>query len=231
MVDVNIVGEERGSWNGGTGETPGLRERKKRRTRELIVDTAWRLFIARGFDGVSVAEVARAAEVSEATVFNYFPAKEDLVYARLASFEDELLAALRERPRGQSIVVAFGQFVAEPRGLLASNTEPLGPTIATVTRLIVGSRALLARERELWDEYTANLATLIAEEGGLPQGDVLACVVANALIGTQRALVDDVRRQVLAGVSAKTIARRVRARARQAITLLERGLDPAAMSA
>ena len=57
----------------------GLRERKKLRTRQLIAETAMRLFVERGFDAVPVAAVARAAEVSEATVFNYFPTKEDLV--------------------------------------------------------------------------------------------------------------------------------------------------------
>src|SRR4051812_23242438 len=72
---------------------PGLRERKKEQTRQLIAETARRLFGERGFERVTVAEVARAAEVSEQTVFNYFPTKEDLVYWRLQSFEDELLAA------------------------------------------------------------------------------------------------------------------------------------------
>ncbi len=209
---------------------PGLRERKKRRTRQLIADIAWGLFMERGFDGVSVAEIARAAEVSEATVFNYFPAKEDLVYARLASFEDEMLTAVRARPRGQSVVAAFGQFVVEPRGLLASRDADAGPTIAAVTRLIVGSRALLARERELWDDYTANLAALIAEERGLVPDDIEAWVMANALIGVQRALVSDVRRQVLARVAPQTIVRRVRARGRGALRALERGLDPTTMS-
>ena len=60
----------------------GLRERKKRQTREAIAAAAMALFVARGFDAVTVAEVARAADVSEKTVFNYFPAKEDLVFAR-----------------------------------------------------------------------------------------------------------------------------------------------------
>ena len=60
-------------------QEPGLRERKKQRTRELIAESARRLFVKRGFERVTVAEVARAAEVSEATVFNYFPTKEDLL--------------------------------------------------------------------------------------------------------------------------------------------------------
>lgn len=203
----------------------GLRERKKRRTREQIADVAWRLFEERGFDGVSVAEIARVADVSEATVFNYFPAKEDLVYERMASYEHEMLTAVRSRTDGQSLVAAFGQFVVEPRGLLASGDADAVGNIAAVTRLILGSRMLLARERELWDEYTANLATLIAEERGLAHDDVEAWVVANALIGVQRGLVNHVRRQVLAGVASQTIVRRVRARGRRAIILLERGLD------
>jgi AcrR family transcriptional regulator len=64
----------------------GLRERKKEQTRQLIADRAWRLFAEHGFDRVTVAEVAREAEVAEATVFNYFRTKEDLFYSRLEAF-------------------------------------------------------------------------------------------------------------------------------------------------
>lgn len=203
----------------------GLRERKKHRTRQQIVDVAWRLFMERGFDGVSVAEIAREADVSEATVFNYFPTKEALVYGLLASFEEEMWTAVRARPAGQSVVAAFGRLVTEPRGLLASGDADASPAIAAATRLVLGSRVLLARERELFDQYTSTLATLIAEERGLAPEDPVAWVIANALIGVQRALVNDVRRQVLAGVASQTIARRVRARGRQAISILERGLE------
>ena len=203
----------------------GLRERKKRRTRESIADVAWRLFVDRGFDGVTVAEIARQAEVSEATVFNYFPTKEDLVFANLASFEGEVLEAIHRRPAGQSVVAAFGAVVVEPRGILASGDAGAGERIAAATRLIAASRPLLARERELWDQYTANLAALIAEERGLAADDVEPWMIANALIGLQRALVDDVRRQVLADVAPKTIVRRLRAQGRRALSVLERGLD------
>ncbi len=72
----------------------GLRERKKLRTRQLIAETARRMFTERGFDAVPVAAVARAAEVSEATVFNYFPTKEDLVFHGMETFETGLLAAV-----------------------------------------------------------------------------------------------------------------------------------------
>src|SRR5437867_7574347 len=98
----------------------GLRERKKQQTRQLIARTARRLFAEKGFEAVTVAEVARAADVSEATVFNYFPTKEDLFYSGLESFEDELLEAIRERATGESVLTAFRRFVLAPRGLLAA---------------------------------------------------------------------------------------------------------------
>src|SRR3954454_9227982 len=101
-------------------QEPGLRERKKQQTRRHLADTARRLFAERGFDAVTVADVARAAEVSEATVFNYFRTKEDLFYSGLEAFEDLLLGSVRDRPVGESVLGAFAGFVLEPRGLLAA---------------------------------------------------------------------------------------------------------------
>ena len=101
------------------GPPPGLRERKKQQTRQLIADTARRLFAERGFEGVTVAEIAREVDVSEKTVFNYFPTKEDLFYSRLEAFEDELVSAIRDREPGESIAAAFGDFLLQQRGVLA----------------------------------------------------------------------------------------------------------------
>jgi AcrR family transcriptional regulator len=78
----------------------GLRERKKQKTRQLIAETAARLFAQRGFEAVSVVEVARAAEVSEATVCNCFPTKEDLVCQRMEAYEAEIIEAVGSRPAG-----------------------------------------------------------------------------------------------------------------------------------
>src|SRR3954469_12316534 len=97
----------------------GLRERKKLRTRQLIAETARRPFAERGFDRVTVAEIAREAEVAQATVFNYFPTKEDLFYSRLEAFEEGLLTAIRERPPGQGVLAAFGAFLLGRQGGLA----------------------------------------------------------------------------------------------------------------
>src|SRR5947209_4544293 len=130
---------------------PGLRERKKQQTRQLIADTARGLFAQRGFDRVTVAEVARVADVSEATVFNYFPTKEDLVYIGLEAFEANLLDAVRDRRPGESVVAAFGRFVAQPRGLLTTKDPRVVRHLAGITRTIAESPALLARERQILD--------------------------------------------------------------------------------
>jgi AcrR family transcriptional regulator len=209
-------------------QEPGLRERKKERTRELIAQTARRLFLERGFDAVTVAEIARAAEVSEKTVFNYFPAKEDLFYSRLEAFEDELLEAIRGRGRGESILDAFRRFVLKPRGVLGMEA-PGGAREATgrlqaITRVITQSPALLARERQVFARYTASLAALIAEETGADDSAVEPWVAANALMAVHRSLIDYVRSQVLAGKSAPTIARNLRAQGKRAFELLEDGL-------
>jgi AcrR family transcriptional regulator len=205
-------------------QAPGLRERKKLQTRQLIAETARRLFAERSFESVTVADVARAADVSEATVFNYFPTKEDLFYSGLEAFEEELLTTIRERAPGESVVAAFGRFVGEPRGLLAAKDPETVERLAAISRVIVESPALLAREQRIFAGYTDSLAALLAEETNADAGDVTPWVAANALMGVHRAVVDHTRREIVAGSRNPQLARRVRAQTQQAIELLEAGL-------
>jgi AcrR family transcriptional regulator len=202
----------------------GLRERKKQQTRELIAETARRLFGERGFERVSVAEIARVADVSEKTVFNYFPTKEDLVYWRLESFEAELLQTIREREPGESVLSAFGRFVRAPRGLLGSYDAEARERLAALTRTIVESRSLLAREQQIFAGYTASLAALIAEETGVGEDDVRPWVAANAMMGVHRRLIDFTRAKIVAGARHAVLAREVLAQADDALALLEDGL-------
>jgi AcrR family transcriptional regulator len=208
------------------GDEPvlGLRERKKQQTRQLIAETARRLFAERGFNRVTVAEIARAADVSEQTVFNYFPTKEDLVYWRLASFEDELLTTIREREPGESVLAAFRRFVLGQRGLLGTEDPATRERLAALTRTIIESPALLAREQQIFAGYTASLATLIADERGADAHDVEPWVAANAMMGAHRALVEFARRRIVDGARPPRLAREVRAHAERAFALLETGL-------
>ena len=203
----------------------GLRERKKLRTRQQIADAAWRLFAERGFDEVPVAEIARAAEVSEATVFNYFPTKEDLVFHRMEAFVDELLTAIRGRGEGESIVEAFGRFVLRPRGFLGSDDPEATDGMRRVARVMTGSPALQARERQILDRYTSTMAARIGEERGMSAGDPEPWVMANALIGVHRALVSYTHRQALEGVPNRRIARNVLRHGKRALAILEQGIE------
>jgi len=202
----------------------GLRERKKQQTRELIAETARRLFAERGFDRVSVAEIARAADVSQQTVFNYFPRKEDLVYWRLETFEEELLTTIREREPGEPVLAAFARFMSQPRGLLGKQDPEARDRLAALTTMILDSPALLAREQQILAGYTDSLAALIAEEQGAKPGDLEPWVAANAMMGVHRAIVAYARERIRDGARHPRLARDVQARTERALELLDGGL-------
>jgi AcrR family transcriptional regulator len=205
----------------------GLRELKKRQTRQLIADTAWRLFADRGFDRVTVAEVAREAQVAEATVFNYFPTKEDLFYHRLEAFEAGLVQAVAAREVGEPALAAVRRYLLASDGLLAQveagDADAL-QRLRTVNRVIAASPALQAREQQAMARSTNRLAELLAAETGAAADDVTARAAASALLGVQRALVDHVRRRILDDDGPARLAADVRDLGRQAFALLEQGL-------
>jgi AcrR family transcriptional regulator len=205
----------------------GLRELKKEQTRQLISGTAWRLFADRGFDQVTVAEIARDAQVAEATVFNYFPSKEDLFYSRFEAFSARLADAVRDREPGEPALAAFRRALLEEGGLLAQaeagDQEALA-RLRTVNRVIAESPALLAREQQAFARSAADLAALLAAETGAPRDDLRPQVVANALLGLQRAVVDYVRGRVGSGESLDGLAADVRKLTAEAFALLEHGL-------
>jgi AcrR family transcriptional regulator len=206
----------------------GLRERKKRQTRDRIRSVARELFTERGFEQVTVAEVALAADVSEATAFNYFPTKEDLFFGGLEEFEEQLLDAIRSRAPGETALTAFGRFVLQPRGLLAAKDPESVERLASITRVIDASPALLGREQQIFARFTDSLAALLAAERGAPAEAIEPWVLANALMGVHRALVSYTRGRIVAGVRNPKLSRDVRAQARAALAALERGLgsDP-----
>jgi AcrR family transcriptional regulator len=207
------------------GTQLGLRERKKQQTRRLLADTARQLFVDRGFDAVTVAEIAHAADVSEPTVRNYFPRKEDIVFSGLEGFEDELLTVIRKRPTGQTVFEAFASFVGEPRGLVAAGGENIATRLREISQMITGSPALLAREQQILAGYTASLTQLIANETRAGADDPRPAVTAAALIGVHRTLIDHVRRHLLAGEhDLPSLARNTRRAAKKAFAHLEHEL-------
>jgi AcrR family transcriptional regulator len=194
----------------------GLREDKKQRTRREIADTAMRLFATRGFDHVTVAEVAEAADVSEKTVFNYFPTKEDLFYDEVPAREEALRQAIRGRRPGESILASLRRLQSGECPRMCS------PGFAVFARIIEESPALQAKELEVMARFSAALAETIQEELGVDERD--ARIAAGLLVSVYRQLFRAARKQALAGRNGPAAVRRLRADLERAYQLLEHGL-------
>ena len=201
---------------------PGLRERKKQQTRQQIFEAARKLFAERGFDAVTVADIARLADVSEVTVFNYFPNKEDLFFGGMTFFEEQLLEAVRTRPRGESALRALRRRLLDSVDGL--RTRERIEAVLKAAGAMSSSPALLTREREIVDRYTRRLAALLGEETGADPDDVEAMAAAAALFGAHRAVVNHVRKRVAAGRRGTALVDETRTQIRRAFGRLEKGL-------
>jgi AcrR family transcriptional regulator len=202
----------------------GLREQKKERTRRHIADTAWTLIADHGFARVTVAEIARTAEVSEATVFNYFATKEDLFFFRLDEYGEGLIRGVAERPAGEGVTAAFRRLLLAQGGLIEQldNDDPhVLDRLRTVNRVVAESLILQGREQI---SFTRTAELLAASLGGTTaEGRLTARVVAHALIAVQRALVLQVREAVLADEIPAGLADRLAQSVVDAFALLEQG--------
>lgn len=169
--------------DGSAGE--GLRERKRRRTRAAIADTALELFRARGFDGVTVTEIAEAAEVAEKTVYNHFPVKAALVFDAGDELLEELLEAVRSRGAGAPALDGVRAFL-DRRAARAAHRSPPRPT-PEFLRLIEASPTLQAYRREMFTRWESALARVLAQDTDAPPGAAEPFVAAAAVIAVLRA--------------------------------------------
>jgi AcrR family transcriptional regulator len=201
--------------------TEGLRERKKRQTREAIAHAAMTLFVEHGFDAVTVADVARAADVSEKTVFNYFPAKEDLVLHGGDERRAALIEAIRSRPPGTSIVAPFR--AATLAFIERVEHDPV-ESIVGVPRLVAQSRSLRDRLLLGWEQEAAALNPVVAAEAGAADGDLVPAVVARTLAWTHRLVFRSAFTRLLAGEDQRAVAADLREQAHRAYETLEQGL-------
>ncbi len=200
---------------------PGLRERKKEQTRQQISAAARRLFFERGYDAVTVAQVAEEADVSEATVFNYFRTKEGLFFSGMDSYEAGLVDAVRNRAPGESVLTAFRADLLDNLGRLSDGRAAQG--IAAAARVISSSADLQSKEREILAHHTKALAAAIVDDVGGDR-DVEARVVATALMGVHIALVELARTLALSGVAGDHLAEAVKKHGALAFDHLEGGL-------
>ncbi|MEU0464082.1 TetR/AcrR family transcriptional regulator [Amycolatopsis sp. NPDC006131] len=184
---------------------------RKQRTRQAISDAATRLFISRGFEEVTIAQVAEAAEVAKMTVTNHFPRKEDLVFDVHESF----VASLAE-VRGRPLVPAFRRAW---RAGLERRDALLGFSGPEFARMVVESPTLLARLRELHEEREKALATALSDFD-----EDTARAAAAQIAGVHRLLFDEVLRRTAAGQAEPEIAAAVGRAGERMFDLLEAGL-------
>ncbi|MFG1603809.1 TetR/AcrR family transcriptional regulator [Actinoplanes sp. NPDC049265] len=162
----------------------GRRERKKAATRQAIADAAVRLFLERGYDQVSIREIADAADVSTTTLFKHFSGKEALVFDQEQDVEAGLVAAVRERVPGQGVVEALRQHVLARWLAFVEH-----PQMDEFSALVRSTPALRAYSERMWTRHTDRLAAAIADEAGVPHDD-LACATLARFVLQVPALTD-----------------------------------------
>src|ERR1700716_1359464 len=154
--------------------SPGLRERKKQKTRDTIIKVALDLFAERGYEQTTIAEIADAAEVSPRTIFAYFPSKEDIVFCQLPEAQARLGQALRERPDGATALDVLRDFIAAS---LSSD-----PNTVLRKRIVESDETLQRGERARNGPFEQLLVEAIAEDLHAGPDDIRPPIAAAAAV-------------------------------------------------
>src|SRR5882757_310669 len=141
----------------------GLRERKTLMTRQAILDTAHALFGERGYDNVTVAEIADAVNIAAKTVFVYFPSKEDLVFCGEEEMRERVVARIRDRAPGETPLAAMGSLMRE---LMAESGDQVVLDLQRWRRMTGDSAVLQSRMRLHWERLEDALAEQLSDEAG-----------------------------------------------------------------
>jgi AcrR family transcriptional regulator len=198
--------------------TPGLRERKKQRMYETVSDIAVRLFLEKGFDAVSVAEVAAAAEISKPTLFRYFPAKEDLVLYRIADHEGEAARVVAEAGTApvEALLRHFVDGLERGDPVTGLNDHP---DVLAFHALLYGTPSLVARAHVHQERSEAALAEVLG-------GDLDARLAAGQIMAVLRVLALENWRRIAAGERVADVRPDAVAAAERAFGRLAAGMPP-----
>jgi len=189
----------------------GLRARKKQQTRQALIEAALRLYRERGLDGVTVAEIAKEANVAPRTFFGYFETKEDAFLGRGDDRLDLLIEAIRSRDRRTPILTAVRPVLLQDREPHRRQQQPASPSLSE----LLHHPSIAGRLRERWNRWEDQLAGAIARDIGAGPGDPEPRVVAAAITGAIR----------VAAAAALEQPRRRRQIAERAFELLSSGLS------
>jgi AcrR family transcriptional regulator len=185
-------------------EEQPLRVRKKIQTRQRISDAAAASFAARGYDAVTVAEIARLAEVSEQTVYNFFPSKELLVLDEDAAFEALLVGMIRERPARTKIADAVR---ARAHAFLKQlQAKPKGPKSRGGLPCLMNSSPQV---RRVWlaavDRYAASIARVVVEESGGKVSPLASRLLGFSIVTIFSVILEEIGRATLRGVDIRSL--------------------------
>jgi AcrR family transcriptional regulator len=216
-------------------EAKGLRERRKRATRQMLVDTATEMFLERGFDAVTVAEIAMMCEVSPTTVFNHFPTKESLVL----DLPDELLAALRTAlaDPGTTPLEAMLRILAGELDNLISWLEArkdktwAADAVQRFEAMVRDTPALRAHHRNMLQQMTAAACEVLAERARLSTSDPEPQIAAAALLGLWSVQVNSSCKHLDGRRTPAQVRDAVTAEVHRAAHLLKSGLSAFAVDA
>ena len=194
----------------------GLRQRKKQRMYETLSEIAIRLFLEKGFDAVSVAEIAAAAEISKPTLFRYFPAKEDLVLHRIADHEDEAARVVVQSDEAPLVALRrhFLEGLERDDPVTGLNDHP---RVLAFHSLLYGTPALVARAHGHLERQEAALAEALG-------GDLDARLAAGQIIAVRRILAMENWRRISAGERLDDVRGDAVAAAERAFGVLAAGL-------
>ncbi|MER6047878.1 TetR/AcrR family transcriptional regulator [Streptomyces sp. NPDC001793] len=203
----------------------GLRERKKRQTRQRISEVAVGLFVERGFDRVTIAEVAAAAEVSVNTLYNYYESKEDLVLPPDQASPQRLADIVRAREPGESAARAV---LAHLRDELRRRDRKVGLSagFGRVFEMMRAAPTLTARLEDLGRQTTDALGTVLAEETGAAPGDPTPRVVAGQIGWFHSLVYGEIGRRIVAGEKPDAIAAAIL----ELLDVVEEMLSPGALA-
>jgi AcrR family transcriptional regulator len=157
----------------------GLRERKKARTREAIIDAALDLFASKGFEATTIEDIAAAADVSPRTFFRYFDSKVDLVMARNEAHGDKIGPLIAARPASEGPLEALRQVIQQTMCELLAD-----PSVVRELQVMMGTPTLRNRAREHFYEEEAELVSALAARLGTDDADLTANVMAGAAAST-----------------------------------------------
>lgn len=203
-------------------EELSLRERKKRETGRTIWTTALAMFRERGFDAVSVKEIADAVSVSKMTIFNYFPTKEDLVMHPMAEHIDDPMRVVRDRPSGVTPHAAFrAHFIEALRRFDATTGLNAKPVVRDIQQLVARTPTLMMRMLAYNGLSARRLADHLVTEGA---SAATAEIMAGQIMATRNVLIHLNRTTLDSGRTPEEVLPEALAAAEEAFDLLENGL-------